>query len=267
MPAGPPAPDYGIDAPAAIRNLLIAAFAALVVATLARFGVVPAILSLPLGASVVVQFPLVGSGLGIGLGFSAGAAWIYFGSRYGKISEREKLLDRTEWRGDERVLDVGCGRGLLLVGAAARLQGGTAVGIDLWKEEDLSGNQADVPLRNAALEGVGDRVSVQTADMRNLPFPDASFDVVVSRAAIHNVASSSERSRAIAEIARVLKPGGRALINDIRHLGEYSRIFAAAGCRDVRFLESPVASILCALVTMGALRPNTILVRKPGAVA
>jgi SAM-dependent methyltransferase len=256
--------DYGIDAPAAIRNLLIAGFAALVVAVLARSSVVPPVLSIPLGANVTLQFPLVASGIGMGIGFSAGAAWIWFGSRYGKISEREKLLDRTEWRGDERVLDVGCGRGLLLVGAAARLKSGTAVGIDLWKKEDLSGNRADVPLRNAALEGVGGRVTVQTADMRSLPFPDATFDVVVSRAAIHNVSSRSERSRAIAEIARVLKPGGRALINDIRHLGEYSKTFAAAGCGDVRFLESRVGSLLCALVTMGALRPNTILVRKAG---
>lgn len=237
----------------------------LVVAVLARFGVLPPDLTIRPGESLAIRLPLVGMGLTAGLGFSAGAMWIWFGSRYGKIAERERLLDRTEWRGDERVLDVGCGRGLLLVGAAARLESGSAVGIDLWRKEDLSDNQADVPLRNAALEGVDDRVTVQTADMRRLPFADATFDVVVSRAAIHNVSSKPERARAIAEIARVLKPGGRALINDIRNLDDYAATFAAAGCRDVRFLESRLGSALCTLVTLGALRPNTILVRKSGA--
>jgi SAM-dependent methyltransferase len=258
----PKAPDYGIDAPAVIRNLLIAGFAMLVVALLARLGVVPAFLSVNPSATLSIRFPLVGTGLGMGLGFTGGAAWIYLGSRYGKIAERNRLLDRIDWSGDERVLDVGCGRGLLLVGAAKRLKAGSAVGVDLWQAEDLSGNRADVPLENAALEGVGERVSVQTADMRQLPFPDASFDVVVSRAAIHNVYDKPGRRRAIAEIARVLKPGGRALINDIRHLDEYAASFAAAGWRDVRFLESRVVAALLAVVTMGALRPNTIVVRK-----
>jgi ubiquinone/menaquinone biosynthesis C-methylase UbiE len=267
LPAAANEPDYGIDAPEVIRNLLIAGFAMLVVALLSRLGVLPQFLTIPLGGNSAIRFPLFGTGLGIGLGFSAGAMWIYLGSRYGKIAERNRLLDRTEWRGDERVLDVGCGRGLVLVGAAARLTSGSAVGIDLWRKEDLSDNRADVPLENAALEGVADRVAVQTADMRSLPFADATFDVVLSRAAIHNVYSKPERGRAIAEIARVLKPGGRALINDIRHLDEYATNFAAAGCRDVRFLDSRVTATLCALVTMGSLRPNTILVRKSEAGA
>jgi arsenite methyltransferase len=70
--------------------------------------------------------------------------------------------------------------------------------------------------------------------MRGLPFPDAAFDVVVSKAAIHNLYAPAERAKAIGEIARVLEPNGLALIDDIRHHCEYVATFAAHGCADVR---------------------------------
>lgn len=159
-------------------------------------------------------------------------------------------------------MDVGCGRGLILIGAALRLTTGTAVGIDIWQSEDLSGNRDDVPLKNAALEGVAERVTVQTADMRRMPFADNSFDVVLSRAAIHNLYSSTDRETAIREIARVLRPGGRAVIADIRHHHEYMKTFKDAGCRDVRLLDSKLLSMLCTVLTMGSFRPNTMLAVK-----
>jgi SAM-dependent methyltransferase len=224
-------------------------------------GWLPPVLVAHVG-STDLRFPILGPGFGAGIGLLTGAAWMYFGARYGKISAREKLLDRISWRGDERVLDVGCGRGLLLVGAAKRVPRGSAVGIDIWQAEDLSGNRPDVPLENAGIEGVRDRVSVETADMRKLPFPDASFDVVVSRVAIHNLYAAPDRAAAIREIARVLRPAGRAVIQDIRHMPEYTREFHAHGCPDVRLLDSQFMSLLTMVATMGSLRPNTMLVTK-----
>src|SRR5215208_5553655 len=61
----------------------------------------------------------------------AGAQILF--SKVGKYRECERLLDSIPWRGDEIVLDVGCGRGLLLVGAAKRLRTGRAVGVDIWQ--------------------------------------------------------------------------------------------------------------------------------------
>ena len=258
-------PDYGIDAPGAIRGLCLAAAAAFAVAVCASLGALPRTLAVPVG-SIRLLFPLLQMGFGAGAGFLTGAAWIFFGSRYGKIQAREQLLNRLEWRGDERVLDVGCGRGLLLVGAARRLTTGSAVGVDIWQAADLSGNRPDAPLRNADAEGVRARVSVETADMRRLPFPDGTFDVVVSRAAIHNLPSASDRAAAIREIARVLKPGGRAVIDDIRNMAAYGREFKSHGCPDVVCLGSTVASIATAIVTFGAMQPNTLRARK-GATA
>jgi len=86
---------------------------------------------------------------------------------------------------------------------------GKATGIDVWQAEDLSGNRPEATRINAEREGVADRVEIQTADMRKLPFPDATFDVVVSRAAIHNLYTATDRAQAIGQIARVLSRAGR----------------------------------------------------------
>ena len=110
--------------------------------------------------------------------------WMLY-DKIGKIKERERLLDLVTWEGTETVLDLGCGRGLLLVAAARRLSTGKATGLDLWQAEDLTGNQPDATMANARREGVSDRVEVTSGDMRAMPFADRSFDVVVSNVAIH----------------------------------------------------------------------------------
>ena len=114
------------------------------------------------------------------------------------------------------MLDMGCGRGAVLTAVAARLTTGRVTGVDIWSGMDQSGNAQDVTLRNAALEGVSDRVSIETADMRTLPFSEATFDLVVSSLAIHNIRFNYDRRRAIGEGYRVLKPGGRMVIADIK---------------------------------------------------
>ena len=55
--------------------------------------------------------------------------------------------------------------------------------------------------------------------MRALPYPDATFDLVVSSLAIHNIRSNADRQRAILEGLRVLKPGGRIVVADPRYSG------------------------------------------------
>jgi arsenite methyltransferase len=245
--------DYGIDAPGVVRNLLVAG----VLGILAWWWQ----LRLPVpGTDIQLDFTGMGSWLGIGC--TGMAVWMLWDSRIGKRRKRERQLDRIAWTGAEQVLDVGCGRGLMLVGAARRLTSGTATGIDVWQGEDLSGNEAGAALQNAGLEGVADRVRVQTADMRHMPFAPESFDVIVSRAAIHNLYRGQDRAQAIGEIVRVLKPGGHVLIDDIRHIGEYADLFARAGCADVRRYGSRVLAALLAVLTFGSLCPGILVVRK-----
>ncbi|HTT75285.1 MAG TPA: methyltransferase domain-containing protein [Candidatus Binataceae bacterium] len=110
---------------------------------------------------------------------------MFASSRFGKFRARDRILARLKLRGDETVLDVGCGHGLLLIAAAKLLPRGHAVGIDLWSQWQQSGNSRKATLRNAALEGVAQRVSVHDGDMRKMPFADRSFDATVAHFAIH----------------------------------------------------------------------------------
>jgi arsenite methyltransferase len=186
-----------------------------------------------------------------GLSSCAMGFWIIYDSKIGKVRERETYLDKIAWRGDERVLDVGCGLGLFLIGAAKRLSTGRAVGIDKWQAEDLSGNNVAGTLNNAMIEGVADKVDVYTGDARTLPFPDASFDVILSSMALHNIYNAGERQTAVREIARVLKSGGRVLIVDVRHTRHYARILREAGL-DARCVQGIVAYLLTT-ITFGGL--------------
>jgi arsenite methyltransferase len=157
------------------------------------------------------------------------------------------------WRGDEKVLDVGCGRGLLLVGAAKRTPDGHATGIDVWSNVDMGGNSEAATRRNLEIEGVAGRCDLVSAGAQKMPFADASFDVVVSNLCLHNIYDRATRERAVGEIARVLKPGGVALISDYKKTGEY-----AAGLRALGFtVERRVGS----LIAFPPLR--VVLARKP----
>ena len=159
-------------------------------------------------------------------GFAPGVAglWLFlnagvfvYTTRAGKFAVWAEPLDRLDLKGNERLLDVGCGRGAVLLMAAQRLPRGRAVGVDIWSARDQSGNAEQVTRQNAALEGVAERVELHSADMRHLPFDDGSFDVVVSSLAIHNISGAGERAKAVREAARVLKSGGKLAIADIRY--------------------------------------------------
>jgi ubiquinone/menaquinone biosynthesis C-methylase UbiE len=200
--------------------------------------------------------PLISAGLSCG----AMALWMVYDSKIGKVREREKLLDKLAWRGDERVLDVGCGLGLFLIGAAKRLSTGRAVGIDKWQQGDLSGNNAAGTLDNATIEGVAGKVEVHTGDARKLPFDSASFDVVLSSMALHNIYKSDERQAAVREIARVLKPGGSLLIVDVRHIRQYAACLREAGF-DARCIQG-IVSLLLTAITFGWIQSGYVIVGK-----
>src|SRR5205085_6383466 len=98
----------------------------------------------------------------------------------------------------------GCGRGLMLIGAAKRLATGKGVGIDLWQTVDQSGNSPGTTLANAKAEGIESKIEIHTGDARQMPFEDASFDLVLSSWALHNIPNPEGRKEAIEEIVRVL---------------------------------------------------------------
>src|SRR5262249_41851449 len=124
-------------------------------------------------------------------------------------------------------------RGAVLLLAAQHLTTGRAVGVDVWQRGDQSGNSAEATRRNAAAEGVADRVELHTADMTALPFGADSFDVVVSNVAVHNLKGRAGREKAIAEAVRVLRPGGRLLIADLWATRHYATHLTRLGMTGV----------------------------------
>jgi SAM-dependent methyltransferase len=253
--AAGPRPDYGLDAPGVVRNLIVAAVAGLAVWATVALGLWSGTVRV---GPVAIQ--LTYTGLAVGVTCGAMGIYMVWWSRVGKLRERERLLDRITWKGNERVLDVGCGRGLMLLGAARRAVSGECVGVDIWQSVDLSGNRPEATLENARREGVAERVRLETADMRKLPFPDGHFDVIVSKTAVHNLYKREERAQALSEIARVLAPGGTLVLDDIRHVGEYERELRARGLTDVTRVGGPGWPF--ALVTLGSLNPGTVLARR-----
>jgi SAM-dependent methyltransferase len=160
-------------------------------------------------------------------------SWMIYGSVLGKRRFWRRQLDLLELRGDERVLEVGPGRGAVLIEAAKRLPHGRAVGVDIWRRQDQSGNGPEALLRNAEIAGVAGRIDVRDGDMRALPFGDDEFDLVLASFALHNLPAADQR-QAVEEIVRVLRPGGRVAIMDFRGTTGYAKALRGAGARDVR---------------------------------
>ena len=218
--------DYGIDAPPVIRNLLLAGIASIVAGIVLRFIFASA---QPLIASIVLIWGLVA-----GASMVVTASLMLWSSKIGKLQFRERLIDSLALQGTETIVDVGCGRGLLLNAAARRLTTGKAIGIDLWQSADQSGNRPEATLANAQAEGVANFVEVKTGDMRQLPFEDQTIDVVVSSLAIHNIPDKEGRLKAVQEIARVLKPQGHVALLDFQCTDEYAEALQALGWHEVK---------------------------------
>ena len=112
------------------------------------------------------------------------------------------LVEAAGLRGAERVLDLGCGAGHTGLALAPRAAEVVAV--------DLTPEMLEVAAGLARERGLAN-VTFERADVAALPFPENSFDLVATRFAAHHFAAPD---RALAEAARVLRPGGTFLLVD-----------------------------------------------------
>ncbi len=209
--------NYGIDALPVIKNLALVALA----------GIVLFLLSFAVNFLIGFRYMF----FGFFFSFSVTALLMILYAKFGKFRHRDRMLNLMNWHGDEQILDVGTGRGLLMIGAAKHLTSGKAVGIDIWNEADLSGNRKENTLQNAELEGVASKIEIKDEDARKMSFPDNSFDVVLSNLCLHNIPDKEGSRQACHEIARVLKPNGIAVLSDFKSNKLYEETFKNLGLK------------------------------------
>lgn len=219
-------PQYGYDAPGVIKRMLIYSMLSLLITL---------ILSLALPASLISKL-IIATMVILTIFLLMPAITILIGSIYFKFRERDWLFAKLPLKGDETILDLGCGHGLLLIEAAKRITTGKAHGLDLWVQADQYNNSKEAVLRNAKIEGVESKIEIHSGDMRKIPFADASIDTVVSSWAIHNIYNQQEREIVLTEIIRILKPGGRIAILDIEHASTYRDYFIQRDLQNVQLL-------------------------------
>jgi ubiquinone/menaquinone biosynthesis C-methylase UbiE len=119
------------------------------------------------------------------------------------------------------VLDVGTGPGVLLVELAARRPDLRLTGVD------LSADMVAAATRNLA--PFGERARTRVGDVTSLPFPDRSFDLIVSSLSLHHW---DHPEAAAPELARILRPGGQVYIYDFP-FAPFDKLAAAARARSI----------------------------------
>jgi SAM-dependent methyltransferase len=211
-------PDYGFDgSPFGVAIVCLVGVIC--------FGGGVALTTFPALGLKIVAFVLMLCGL---LMVLVSGSYLYY-TKLGKLHRRDKMISMIDWKGNEKVLDIGTGRGLLMIGAAKKLTLGKSIGIDIWNSGDMHSNTYQNTMRNAGLEGVLEKVEVRNEDVRSMSFPNDTFDVILSNLCIHNIPTKDGRDKACREMARVLKPNGIVIITDKAHTKEYGEIFSTEG--------------------------------------
>jgi arsenite methyltransferase len=237
---------YGIDQPGAIIQLTVAALITIVTGFALSFLI-------PRGSVILETTFLLGFPT-IGFFILVVAISLYWSSRLGKPREIDRILRLIPWGGSETVVDVGCGRGLMMIAAAKRLGDGMAVGVDLWKARDLTGNDPRSIWANAKAEGVAGKVMAIKSDSRFLPFANACVDVSMSSMTIHLIGRWNERARALDELIRITKQGGRIAIVDSGNGGDYAKFLGSRGMTDIKLSRLRIRSFP-PLHTVSARKP------------
>jgi SAM-dependent methyltransferase len=122
------------------------------------------------------------------------------------------VIEHLNWDGEGKALDIGCGNGALTIKLAQKHGNAEVLGIDYWgKKWEYSMKVCE---RNAELEGLSGRVTLQKGSAASLPFDDGHFDAAVSNFVFHEVGGVNDKREVIREALRVLKKGGKFAFQD-----------------------------------------------------
>lgn len=126
----------------------------------------------------------------------------------GGLAATDELLALLQVKESDRVLDVGCGTGFTAC-QIARTYNCRVVGID------ISGKMIERSKERVQKERLQDKVEFQVADVTQLPFDDDSFDVLIMESFLNILEGPNIIKKALKEISRVVKPGGRVGANEV----------------------------------------------------
>ncbi len=151
----------------------------------------------------------------------------------GQVRElRQRTATLARLQPGDAVLDVGCGTGTLAMEVKPRVgRAGRVAGIDPSPQQ-IARARAKAARRHVPIE-------FQIGVIEHLAFPDQTFDVVLSTLMMHHLPTSLKR-QGLAEIARVLKPGGRLVIADFKRKQERQAVRFHAGGSSMQDLAALV---------------------------
>jgi len=187
--------------------IMTAVLAAVGFAAFARGGQAGA-----LGVILLALFPL---SLAFTLYMAAARAALSYegGGVQGKVLDSVlSYLERLNFDGKGKIIDIGCGSGAMSIKAAKKYPDALVTGVDYWGANwDYSKALCE---KNALLEGVADRVRFQQGDANRLDFGEV-FDAAVSNFVFHEVRNEPDKHKLLVEALRVVKPGGAFVFQDI----------------------------------------------------
>jgi len=200
--------SYGIDSPAVILKFGLGAALSVVLGIVLYFAVPN---NHGLQTALLVVFLLTA---GVCVCIIVG---MYWSSIFGKFQLREKLLAQLSLSGDEKIIDIGCGRGFLLIALAKRLTSdkGRAFGVDIFDKWSQTENKPANTIKNSEMEGVGQLCEVLVGDIGvRIPLEDRMFDVVVSSLVFH-LLPRHQLPVSIGEVRRLIKPSGSIMFINV----------------------------------------------------
>ena len=224
-------PDYGNWVP--IRLIIVLALIFVVFCILSVF------INNSVATSIFITLSVISGAITV---YMVYAYWL-IGKDRGKLQKQlcDTLLERLDWDGQGKALDIGTGSGRLAISLARRYPSANVVGIDFWGNPwTYSKSICD---ENAGAEGVADKVVFQRASAVSLPYKDGEYDLVMSNFVFHSVRVTDKVSL-IKEALRVLKDGGtfafqdlfnRQFYGDISHFYEELKTW---GLKEVKLIDT-----------------------------
>jgi SAM-dependent methyltransferase len=204
-----------------------------------------------LGVTIIPIFLAVSAQLSIMMSIYFAYARFKFSPRGGNVQARilELVLERFDWDGRGKALDIGCGNAALAVKVAKKFPKSRVTGVDYWGSNwEYSRSVCE---ENSRIEGVSDRVDFKKASASSLPFENESFDAAVSNLVFHEVKDADDKRNVIKEALRILKKGGQFAFQDLflikRIYGEIDdlmKLMRSWGIRDVNFLDTSRSSFI-----------------------